>query len=236
MKKQGWLILLVLGLTICLAGVPARAQEGKSGVFVGYSYGTNNFYNYDPGINGYAFSYWYNFNKHIGLEGSFSGHNGTDQIYYVAATADDDGYNENLRQDLYTYTFGPRISMPIGHFTVFTHFLVGANHIHEGYTETCTNATGEEEETCGSYWPENSGSKGYGFAFKTGAGVDYNHGLWGIRILEVDYVHGEAYSKENYSEGVPSDILYSETYTYWGSSNDFELATGVTFTFGKKKY
>ncbi|HYB60978.1 MAG TPA: hypothetical protein VEH50_05815 [Methylomirabilota bacterium] len=236
MKKQGWFILSVLGLVICITSAPAHAQDGKISLFAGYSFGTNNFYSFDPTLHGYAADFAYNLNKHIGLEANFSGHNGTTTIYSFPATTDDNGYNDTLRQDIYAYTFGPRLSLPMGHFTLFTHFLVGGAHLHEGYTEKCTPATGEDEETCnyisGSTSIDyTSGSKGNGFAFKTGAGADWNHGFWGVRILEVDYVHAEVSTTENQT----CTYACATPYKYTSSANNFELATGVTFNFGGAK-
>jgi hypothetical protein len=225
MKKQAWLILSVLGLVICLAGAPAHAQDGRISLFGGYSYGTNNFYSYDPQLNGYGLAVAFNLNKHIGLEANFSGHNGSPVIDSAPASSTENGYNEVLRQDLYTYTFGPKLSLPVGHFTLFTHFLVGGAHIHEGYTEKCIQSSGSDD-TC--YTPYSTSTRGNGFAFKTGGGVDWNHGHWGIRILEVDYVRAELFTTETCP-----DCSAPESYS--SSANNFELATGVTFNFGSTK-
>ncbi|MGO9642145.1 MAG: outer membrane beta-barrel protein [Candidatus Acidiferrales bacterium] len=232
MKKQGWLVLSVLGLMICLAGAPAHAQDGRISLFGGYSYGTNNFYSYDPGLNGYGVAVAYNLNKHIGLEANFSGHNGTSTIYSELPTTTENGYADVVRQDIYTYTFGPKLSLPVGHFSLFTHFLVGAAHIHNGETESCIPETGGSGSSCSeSDYPYHYGSHGNGFAFKTGGGVDWNHGHWGVRILEVDYVHAEVSATE--TDTCPECTPY--THTYAESANNFELATGVTFNFGGSK-
>ena len=228
MKKQGWFILSVLGLVICITSAPAHAQDGKISLFAGYSFGTNTYYSGDPGLHGYTAQAVYNLNKHIGLEANFSGHNGTSPIY-SAAYAGSDTYASVARQDLYTYTFGPKLFLPMGHFSLFTHFLVGAAHVHDGETDTCTAATGG---SCSSGYPEQYSTHGNGFAFKTGGGVDWNHGFWGVRILEVDYVRSEIYGTETYNcpdcEGV-------STYKFDSGINNFELATGVTFNFGGAK-
>lgn len=233
MKKQGLLMLTVLGLMVCLVSAPAHAQDGKISLFAGYSYGTNNFYEDDPGLNGYTAAAVWNFNKHIGLEANFSGHNGTTNVYTEMETGDP-GYKDVVRQDLYTYTFGPRLSVPVGHFTLFTHILVGVTHVHQGYSEICTSSTGATE-SCSEVDEDGenytTSSHGTGFAFKTGGGVDWNHGNWGVRILEVDYIRSEVpiTDKEFYS----GESSY--TYSYQEGANDFELATGVTFTLGKSK-
>ncbi len=225
MKKQGWLAVSVLVLTFVFTGASAHAQDGKISLFGGYSFGTNNYYSEDPGLQGYAASVVYNFNNHIGLEANFAGHNGTSTIYTESPTTDNTGYSEVVRQDLYEYTFGPKVSVPVGHFSLFTHFLFGAAHVHDGETDKCAPATGEDEETCSSDYPYNYSSHGNGFAFKTGGGVDWNHGSWGVRILEVDYVRTEVYATE--TQSCTGCTPY--TYTYPLATNNFELAAGFTF-------
>jgi len=159
MKKQGWFILSVLGLVICITSAPAHAQDGRISLFVGYSFGTNTYYSGDPGLHGYTAQAVYNINKHIGLEANFSGHNGTSPIY-SEAYAGSDTYASVARQDLYAYTFGPKLFLPMGHFSLFTHFLVGAAHVHDGETDTCTAATGG---SCSSGYPEQYSTRGNGF-------------------------------------------------------------------------
>jgi opacity protein-like surface antigen len=222
MKKHVVLGVSMLALLMGLASAPAHAQDSKINLFAGYSFGTNNLYDYDPTLNGYGAAFAYNLNKHIALEANFTGHNGTSTLESEAPSVDDNGYVDILRQDMYTYTFGPKISQRVGNFTLFTHFLVGGAHVHEGYTEKCTPATGGDEETCSSS-QYTSSTKGNGFAFKTGGGVDWNHGIWGIRFLEVDYVRAEINSTEN-----QTCSECTTTYTYNSAANDFELATGFT--------
>jgi hypothetical protein len=222
MKKQAIFGVVVLGLVFCLVSAPAHAQDSKINLFAGYSFGTNNLYGFDPTFNGYGLAFAYNLNKHIALEANFTGHNGTATLESYLPSTDDNGYTDVLRQDMYTYTFGPKLSQRVGDFTLFTHVLVGGAHVHEGYTEKCVPATGEDEESCSST-QYTSGSKGNGFAFKTGGGVDWNHGMWGIRILEVDYIRAEINTTENETCSECTSI-----YTYNAAANDFELATGFT--------
>jgi hypothetical protein len=224
MKKQAMFVVLALALMICVAGVTAHAQDqGKFTVFGGYSYMTNSFSRSsgcgsscdasEPsiGIHGYTTSFVYNANKHVGLEANFSGHNGSPAVY-------SDSYPEtdNLYEDIYTYTFGPKLTQPVGNFALFTHFLVGVEHAHVGYKENCSDCT------------DNYSDRGYGMAFKTGGGADWNHGSWGVRILEVDYIH----SSLNLTETC-AGCSSSDTFSFPASNNSFELATGVTFSFGK---
>jgi len=231
MKKQVLIGFLAVGLLICLTGAPAHAQD-KVDVFAGYSVGTTNFgcissSCYDPAIHGYAAAFAYNFNRHIGLEANFSGHNGTSTLDHEPATSTSDGYTDSVRQDAYFYTFGPRLTVPVGRFSIFGHFLVGAAHIHEGLQYMCLPSTGSE--SCGT--PDNYHITGNGFAFKTGGGVDWNHGHWGIRILEVDFIRTEfqVTEIENCSE------CSTTPYTYPVPGSNFELSAGIKFNFGGKQ-
>lgn len=233
MKNRVLLGLLALGLTICLAGAPAQAQNSKLNVFAGYSYGINNigcsssgYCSSDPGLHGYSVAATYNFNNHIGLEGNFSGHNGTSLTYTEGASSTYDGYADSLEQDLYTYTFGPRVSLPVGNFSLFTHFLVGGVHVHEAFKETCIQSSGSDVGTCPTAPYYTDIAHGNGFAFKTGGGVDWNHGRWGIRILEVDYIRNDLVATE------PATCSSCTTNSSTVSGNNFELATGITFNFG----
>jgi len=233
MKKQVLLGLLVLGLIMCLASAPAYAQEGKYSIFAGYAYGTNSigcgsssgFCFSDPGLHGYTAAFTYNFNKHIGLEANFSGHNGTPTIDSEAATSSNNGYTDTLATDLYTYTFGPKVSMPVGNFSIFTHFLVGGVHVHEVAAERCIQSSGSDVTTCPTTPTFLGSARGNGFAFKTGGGVDWNHGRWDVRILEVDYIRNEVFAT---TIGCSSCTPYSVN----AGGNNFELSTGISFHFG----
>jgi len=234
MRKITWklsvAVALLLGMTVCVAS-QASAQTSRFSVFGGYSYGTNNFFNgyYEglPGasaLNGYGVAFTVNLNDHIGMEANFTGHNGgSSTILNEPATANYNGEEiASGNQALYTYAFGPKLSQDVGNFSLFTHFLVGGTHMSQSLTETCTNAG--YPYPCGTPNPEVTKQAGSGFAFKTGGGVDWNHGRWGIRILEVDYVHGQMVSSFN---GNLDDLASLAT-----SGNNFELNTGITFNFG----
>jgi Outer membrane protein beta-barrel domain len=231
MKKQVLLAVWVIGIMFGLAGAPAQAQDGKVSLFGGYSYGTNNFgcnsdFNCSPtGLHGYNASVTYNFNKHIGLEGNFSGHNGSSTTYSTPVTTTSNGYSEVISQDLYSYTFGPKLSLPVGNFSLFTHFLVGAAHVRVGDTYTCISSGGG---TCSKNVYNVHGN---GMAFKTGGGVDWNHGRWGVRILEVDYLRDQISANETAS---CSNYTCTSPSSFTASANNFELSTGVIFHFGKK--
>jgi hypothetical protein len=216
---------------ICLAGASAYAQETpKISVFGGYSYQLNNlgqntcFFTCGEGasgLHGYAASATYNATKNIGLEANFSGHNGSPLLASEAPTSSNNGYVEHSGQDIYTYTFGPKLTLPIGHFAAYTHFLVGGMHAHQAFNEVCVPATGS---TC-SGTPNTANFKGTGMAFKTGAGLDWNRGRWGIRVLEVDYIHSSVWATGTCSSGCGPAISLNL------GTNNFELATGLTVNF-----
>ena len=230
MKKQVLVGLSVFAIVFCLACAPGWAQdnpEGRVSVFAGYSYGTNSFgCNFDfgcgsIGLHGYSAAVVYNFNKHIGLEGNFSGHNGNSTAFSQPVTSTTNGEKETVGEDLYSYTFGPKLTLPVANFALFTHFLVGAAHIHANSSDICTLAT-DGETTC--FTNNFSNIHGNGMAFKTGGGVDWNHGRWGIRILEVDYGRNQVNATETCS-----GCSAPESFTV--GSNNFELSTGFKFNF-----
>jgi hypothetical protein len=210
-----------------MTGSPAHAQS-KTQVFGGYSYGTNNLQygcECDPGLHGYGASFVYNFSSHVGLEGTFTGHNGTDTLEYYAPSSTQYGESDSAKQAIYTFTGGPRLSLPVGNFNLFTHFLVGGSHISETYSQTCTVPTGSDNDNCSLNVDKIYGT---GFTFKTGGGLDWNHGAWGLRILEVDYLHSDLPVKDNPTSGGTG--YNPETYDI--SGNSFEMLAGITFNFG----
>src|SRR5580704_9957459 len=109
----------------------AHAQSNPSiekiSLFGGYSYLVNDWGNgcaadfggETTALHGYAGSGVYNINKHIGIEGNFTGHNGTPTIFKENATSTENGFKEFERQDIYLYTVGPKVTQSIGNFQIF---------------------------------------------------------------------------------------------------------------------
>ncbi|MGH7441359.1 MAG: outer membrane beta-barrel protein [bacterium] len=237
MKKLGG--IFVVGCLLCLAAASANAQDmGKFSVFAGYSWTTNTIDNgicegyycgNSTGLNGYTGSVVYNFNDHVGLEGNFSGHNGSPLAGSCTSPSDSCPFGDTLlttklHQDLYTYTFGPKFTVPVGNFSLFAHVLVGGAHVHEGVADgECFISGGGDP--CDVF--NSAHLAGNGFAFKTGGGVDWNHGRWGIRLLEVDYVHIAA-SVNDQTDGS------TEVFKYSVPANNIELAAGITFNIGRR--
>jgi hypothetical protein len=218
----------ILALAIFLIGTPANAQ-GLT-VFGGYSFATNNLQNDDPGLHGYALSAAYNINRYIGIEANVSGHNGSPTLFSDTPTSTETGDNEVANEDIYTYVFGPKFTLPVGNFSLFAHVLVGASTVHAGVRDTCIPATGSGEvETCSSDDSDSFRLTGSGMAVKTGGGVDWNHGHWGIRILELDYVHSQVFLNET---ATCTDGC--EASSFDGSFSGVELSTGVVFNFGRR--
>jgi hypothetical protein len=242
MKKQSILGVFGLGLVMLIGSAPAHAQDaGKVTLFGGYSYLTRGNSTCialecedevlfgSAGLHGYDASVVYHESKHIGFEANFSGHNGSPDVFSEPATAEDSGEALREHADFYTYTFGPNVSTNLGHFTVFSHFLVGAAHIHQGFSAVCSPAT-SEPDSCDETDTENVNMHGNGFAFKAGGGVDWNHGRWGLRVLELDYVRIS--SKVTETENEDGSNVFGPA-TLNTSSNNMSLSAGVTFSFRK---
>jgi hypothetical protein len=232
LKIRSLMSVSILALAVVMVSAPVKAQDSKVSLFGGYSFGTNNFNcnsNFgceDPGLHGYALAATYNFNKNIGLEAAFSGHNGSPTIFFNQPTSGETGDKGVAGQDIYTYTFGPKLTLPVGNFSLFTHVLVGGSHVHIAETDTCVPSTGTGGDCSGST-PGFAGGSGSGMAVKVGGGVDWNHGRWGIRILEANYVHSQLFANITNCTGcTPFGVD-----TSW---NGFEMSTGVIFNFGKK--
>lgn len=221
-------VCFLLGVLICLGATAAHAQDtNKLTLFGGYSFMLNSWGNdcvaaclggSDVGLQGYTGSVSYNLTHYFGLEANLSGHNGTTIIDSETPSATENGLSESERQDIYTYTFGPRFTVPVPmDFEFFGHALVGGLHGHEGFTDQCIQSAGGTD----CYTSTSSSSRGNGFALKTGGGVDWTHGHWGIRILELDFVRLASTQTESCStcEGTLTKILVS--------GNNVELSTGV---------
>jgi opacity protein-like surface antigen len=153
--------ILVAVLSIASA---ASAQIPTSGnIFIGYSYSRESAGLGGPttvNLNGWEGSLEGKFLPWIGLVGDFGAGYGS-VTEFVAGV----GGPSKVDIRKYTYLFGPRVSVPIGRFTPFAHFLVGAGHVNDGgVTDTS-------------------------FATAVGGGIDYRliHGV-AVR-LQGDNVH-----------------------------------------------
>jgi len=102
-------------------------------------------------------------------------------------------------------------------------------HVFEGeisrYAETPT------EGTATAAISSEGSVKGTIFGMEVGGGVDWVHHRWGIRLLEVDYVHGTGTLNGHCTINCGTTV---ETFTGIGKANDVQIAMGVDFRFGKK--
>lgn len=227
---------VVAALLLCLGASGARAQDAgsKLDVFVGYSYLDHNASSFDcggdigdcfdPGIHGVAASVVYNFNRHIGLEANLADNNGTSTLATYAEPSDAYVDRYKVQDGEFNYLFGPKITEPIGNFQIWTHFLAGGGHTHQTYTESYTEA--EDPNVTTSIF------RGNGFVMEVGGGVDWVHNRWGIRLLEVDYLHGNALISGDctgYDCSTGGDFISTQA-----SESDLRISLGVVMHFGKR--
>jgi hypothetical protein len=152
-------------LGIFLAVGMAQAQIPTSGnIFVGYSFSQA-----EPSpnvnLNGWEASLEGKFLPWIGLVGDFGATYGSTSVTFPCPPnfLSCGTFTGDVKR--YTYLFGPRVSVPVGRFTPFAQFLVGASHI---------NSFGDTDTS---------------FATAVGGGLDYRliHGL-ALR-LQGDEIH-----------------------------------------------
>lgn len=146
---------------IVIAGVAAAQIPTGGNVFIGYSYSREGAaFGESPtvNLNGWEGSLEGKFLPWIGIVADFgAGYGSTDELVPGIGPS-------HIEVKKYTYLFGPRVSVPIGRFTPFAHFLLGAGHVNDaGITDTS-------------------------FATAVGGGIDYRliHGIaWRIQGDEV---------------------------------------------------
>lgn len=112
----------------------AYAQIPTSGnIFVGYSYSRTNSPGGASNLNGWEGSLEGKFLPWVGIVADFGAGYGSNHFPIEGPF----GVNLSTSVRRYTYLFGPRVSIPIGKFTPFAHFLFGAAHVNDrGATDT----------------------------------------------------------------------------------------------------
>jgi hypothetical protein len=143
----------------------AQAQIPTSGnIFVGYSFSRAEA-SPTVNLNGWEASLEGKFLPWIGIVGDFGATYGSATVTFPCPPNFFSCGSANARIRRYTYLAGPRVSVPIGRFTPFAQFLVGAAHI---------NSFGTTDNS---------------FATAVGGGLDYRliHGL-ALR-LQGDEIH-----------------------------------------------
>lgn len=233
MKNKTWVVSvsLVVVCLLCLGGSAARAQDSGSRFDVSglYSYishsasssgcGGESFVQcFDPGLQGFKIAGVVNLDRHLGVECNMAYHAGTHTIFSITQTSSQQNTRE--RDNITTYLCGPKVTEPVGNFELFTHFLAGGMHDSEN---------GAFIETGDGTFETETAVKGTLFGMEVGGGVDWVHDHWGIRLLELDYVHGTGTIK-----GRCTINCGPETFTGIAGVNDLQIAMGVDFRFGKK--
>jgi hypothetical protein len=148
--------IVPLTLVVFLASFAAAQIPTSGNVFLGYSYnragslpGTFNSAN----LNGWEGSLEGKVFPFVGIVADASGHYGSvnSPASCVGGIADCIPFSTDGK--IYSFLFGPRVSVPVGRFTPFAHGLVGVSHISDsssGLSESNTS-----------------------FAYALGGGIDY---------------------------------------------------------------
>ncbi len=112
--QKTW-IGVVLSLLFPLAAI-AQDEYPRAEIFGGYSYFRSNPEGFN--LNGWNASVTGNVNSWFGVEGDFSGHYGSPEVFGI----------ENPFVDVNSHTFmvGPKLSYRSKSVTPFAHFLIGA--------------------------------------------------------------------------------------------------------------
>jgi opacity protein-like surface antigen len=138
----------------------ANAQVPGGNIFFGYSYESTDTSAFSPGLvastatrpnlNGWEASFEGKILPFVGIVGDVAGHYGSQN--FTEATPNGPVI-VNVTGHEQEYLFGPRLSVPVGHFTPFAEAFVGVAHIHTGGTLPTPSNTS--------------------FAYAFGGGLDY---------------------------------------------------------------
>ena len=134
--------IIVIALLIVLLTTAATAQIPKGNVFFGYSYlrtdlpsGTHN------NLNGWNGSLEGKFLPWIGIVADLSGHYGSAQ-FPIPCPPSGGPCSQAVDAKMYSFVFGPRVSVSVGKITPFAHALFGASHItgdFSGFSDSDTS-------------------------------------------------------------------------------------------------
>ncbi|MBO0910253.1 MAG: hypothetical protein J2P13_00560 [Acidobacteria bacterium] len=152
-----------IGFVIVLIAGTAGAQIPSGNIFLGYSFSRTRSVGGTVSLNGWEGSLEGKLLPWVGIVADFGAGYGSDNVLIPCPVNNCPFRGTDVRR--YTYLFGPRLSIPVGRFTPFAHFLLGAAHVNaRGLTDTS-------------------------FATAVGGGLDYRliHGLaW---RLQLDNLH-----------------------------------------------
>jgi len=209
--KQHLTAFVVLGI---LVGTAGAAQAQKLDLFAGYSFENDDIPGAPAGLHGYNFAATWNFNPNVGIEANFAGHQGNSILQFQSNPA---GAIID-KHDIRSYVVGPKLTRVIGpgnKFAAYMHFMVGGMRVHDS------------RQYSGWYGTLGTSASGTGVGFVAGFGLDWNHSVWGLRILETDYSSGSNITT-SYRCGA-NCTLYQKS-----SQSDFRIASGLIWRFGKK--
>ena len=128
--------ITVIALTIFTFTTLATAQIPKGNVFFGYSYLRADLTsNTHSNLNGWNGSLEGKFLPWIGIVADLSGHYGSAQFPGTCPVIPGPC---SLTGDakMYSFVFGPRVSVSVGKITPFAHALFGASHISGVFSDT----------------------------------------------------------------------------------------------------
>lgn len=150
-------------------------------------------------LNGGGGAFVYNFGNYIGIKGEFQGYGSTTATFHLPTGT------FNTQANMFTYLFGPQISIPLKKFRVFGEGLFGGAYTN-GYANLFRDAH-----------IMNISASNNGFAMAFGGGLDIKAGKnVAFRVAEVDY------------------LLTRYEYKAIGINNqsNFRYQAGVVFLFG----
>lgn len=193
----------VIGLaSILLVGLAAYAQAPKVEASLDYSllvYNPAKNLSGSRNLSGGGGAFVYNFGKYIGIKGEFQGYGSTTATFHLT------NGTFNTQANMFTYLFGPQVSIPLKRFRVFGEGLFGG-----AYTNGYANLFKEAHIT-------NISASNNGFAMVFGGGLDIKAGKnVAFRVAQVDY------------------LLTRYEYKAIGINNqsNFRYQAGVVFLFG----
>lgn len=171
--------LLAVPLLLLWAGVPRRAQGQNKEISVNYSYVV-----YNPAksiadsrdLNGGGGSAGFNFGDYLTLKGEFEAYSTTTVTFHLQPTPNSAGGTFNTKADMFTYLFGPQVSIPASRKRFFFEGLFGGAD---------TNAYANLFNAAGVTGLKASNN---GFAMAMGGGMDFVVAKHiAIRPVQFDY-------------------------------------------------
>jgi hypothetical protein len=128
--------IIVIALLIVLLTTAATAQIPKGNVFFGYSYLRADLASgSSSNLNGWNGSLEGKFLPWIGIVADLSGHYGSGK-FPISCPPGTSPCTVTVDTNIYSFVFGPRVSVSVGKITPFAHALFGASHISGDGSDT----------------------------------------------------------------------------------------------------